>query len=185
MSRVYRVSVSGAIERVEHLEDRVCGSLDLLPILPKERMQNLLAKELSRRGFEVEGNLARKEHKPGISIEVDLDASTVSVKAEGDLALSLRKDGQAIQSDGNSDAERVRQRLVSELESEAAARVAAGQRQVTESLEGELRDLKGEIDSAINRVTAEALKEKARTMGEIEEMTEDQETGSLTIKVRL
>ena len=35
------------------------------------------------------------------------------------------------------------------------------------------------------RVTAEALKEKARKLGEIEEMHEDAETGELTIKVRL
>ena len=52
-------------------------------------------------------------------------------------------------------------------------------------LEKKLGDLRKELDSVTTRVTAEALKEKARTLGEIEELHEDSETGELTIKVRL
>lgn len=52
-------------------------------------------------------------------------------------------------------------------------------------LEGKLRDLRAELDSIANRVTAEALKVRASQLGEIREITEDPETGSLTIKVRV
>jgi len=184
MSRAYRVVVTGvseSIERVEHLEDGVCGSLDLLPILPRERMQKLLSDELSKRGFKVEGQIAKKEHKPGITVEVDLDHSSVTVRAEGELALNLRKEVQVDERIAASAQAQIR----SQLEEEASARVERGRQSLSKQLEGELQDLKGEIDKAVGGATAEALKEKARAMGEIEEMSEDKETGALTIKVKL
>ena len=46
----------------------------------------------------------------------------------------------------------------------------------------EAKEIRGVLDA---HLTAEALKEKARQMGEIEEMVEDAETGSLTITVKL
>ena len=53
-----------------------------------------------------------------------------------------------------------------------------------DKLEGQLQDLRQELDEAVNRVTAEALKRKAAQMGQIKEMTED-ETGNLTIVVEV
>ena len=56
---------------------------------------------------------------------------------------------------------------------------------MTDRLEKQLGDLRQELDQAVNRVTAESLKEKARRMGQIKEMTEDPQTGSLTIVVEV
>ncbi len=191
MSRAYRVAVSGSIERVVHIEDGVCGSLELLPILPKERMRELLATELSKRGYAVEGHIAKKKIEDGITIEVDLDASTVSVKVDGQVALDLHREetrrlGERPSREHEASARASLQKEVDKkLEEAAALEVERGQRSIAQKLEGKLRDLKVEIDDAINRVTGEALKEKARTMGEIEEISEDPATGSLTIKVKL
>ena len=55
------------------------------------------------------------------------------------------------------------------------------QKKATDILEGALVDLRGELDRVVNRVTAEALKRKASRLGQIKEMTEDPEAGSLTI----
>jgi hypothetical protein len=41
------------------------------------------------------------------------------------------------------------------------------------------------LNQAVNRVTAEALKRKAAQIGAIKEITEDAQTGSLTIKVEV
>ena len=38
---------------------------------------------------------------------------------------------------------------------------------------------------AVNRITAEALKKKAASLGQIKEMTEDPQSGSLTITVEV
>ena len=50
---------------------------------------------------------------------------------------------------------------------------------------GEVHRLQKELDQAVNRVTAEALKRKAAQMGQIKEMTEDPQAGSLTIVVEV
>ena len=55
---------------------------------------------------------------------------------------------------------------------------------MTQQLEGTLRDLKGELDTVVNRVTATALKTRAGELGQIEEVHEDA-NGGLTIKVRV
>jgi hypothetical protein len=56
---------------------------------------------------------------------------------------------------------------------------------VTDRLEGQLRDLRQELDQVVNRVTAESLKRKAAQLGQIKEMTEDPQAGSLTIVVEV
>ena len=48
MSRAYRVSVSESLSKEVRVEDGLCSRLELLPILPKERLGELLAKELEK-----------------------------------------------------------------------------------------------------------------------------------------
>ena len=51
---------------------------------------------------------------------------------------------------------------------------------------GELqKQLRGELDDAVNRATGEALKEKARQLGEVQEISENAETGELIIRVKV
>ena len=59
------------------------------------------------------------------------------------------------------------------------------QDKITEELEAELANLRGELDNAVNRATAQALKQKAAQIGQIKDMTEDPESGSLTIVVEV
>jgi hypothetical protein len=68
MSRAYRVTVSGSVERVVHVEDGVCASLELLPILAKERMSEILGAELARRGFSTEDGVARRREEGDVCV---------------------------------------------------------------------------------------------------------------------
>ncbi len=79
----------------------------------------------------------------------------------------------------------LREQLVQSLEKQAQRQAADLQTQVTDRLERELRDLRPELDQAANRVTGAALKQKAAQLGQIKEMTEDPQTGSLTIVVEV
>ncbi len=192
MSRAYRIAVSGSVEKIVHVDDGVCGAIELLPILPKERMQDLLGKELEKRGFKVEGHIAKKSPEKNVTVEVDMEKSTVTVRASGDVELDIKRQKSAVLGDRRPAEDRLAQateklkdQLDAELARAADQEIERARRDVTSKLEGKLRDLKVEIDDAINRVTGEALKEKARTMGEIEEMSEDPATGALTIKVKL
>lgn len=190
MSRAYRISVSGSVDRVVHVEDGVCTPLELLPILAKERMRELLAAELARRGFTRDAersNVVRRDEGEGVTIEVDVDAGTVTARAGKDAEVKVTRERTTSVVEEHAVEGRARAQRAVDAEVERHAREAeeTARREVTQALEKKLKDLKKELDQAVNRVTAEALKEKARQMGEIEEMLEDQETGALTIKVRV
>jgi len=191
MSRAYRIAVSGSVDRIVHVDDGVCTSLALLPILPKERMSEHLADELARRGFAREGNVARRVMEEGVTVEVELDTGTVTVRIGSEVAVDIQAQrtgsiGEHTTEQARDDAKRKLQaELDASLEKEVGRRTEQARREATAKLEARLRDLKQELDGVVNRVTAQALKEKARQMGEIQEIVEDEQSGALTIKVKL
>jgi FtsH ternary system domain X5 len=186
MSRAYRIRVRESVHRVVRAADRVSTQLELLEILPADQMGVLLAEELERRGFQRRGkSLSRKGQ--GITIEVDPEIATVAVHAvaEDRVDLEIEKGTVLVRESGGAHArnvkEALRQDLRQDLDTKLALRQAEIQQQATEKLEDSLADLRQELNQVVNRVTAEALKKKAAQIGQIKEMTEDREGGSLTI----
>src|SRR5262249_45349288 len=154
--------------------------LEILEVLPPEQMAGLLSDELEKRGFHKEGEvLVRRED--GVTITVDPATGRVTVAAEASEAVTLEaeKEGRAYDDVGpgaKAIRDQLKQQLQKDLEKKAGEKEASLQNKVTDQLEGILGDLRQELDQAVNRVTAEALKRKAASMGEIKEMTEDPET---------
>jgi hypothetical protein len=189
MSRAYRISVRESMDRTLRAEDRVCTRLEILEVLPPEQMAGLLSDELERRGFKKEGDALVRREK-GIVIAVCPETGEVSVTAEAKERVSLEatKDGRAYD-DVGPHAGRIREQLKEEarrdLEKKAQEKNSALQTEVTDKLEAALGGLRQELDQAVNRVTAEALKRKAAQLGQIKELTEDPQTGSLTIVVEV
>lgn len=186
MSRAIQVRVSESIVRTIHVEDGVASPLELLPILPAERMAELLADELVALGFVREGNTCRRTEADGTEVTVDLAASTIAVS----LGAGAHID-ESIERTVRADIERqdaveagLRTRVARELEARVADHAEALRRQVTAQLEAKLADLKLELDRAIGRATISALTEKAGQLGQIESTHED-EAGNVTIRVRL
>jgi hypothetical protein len=191
MSRAYRIAVSESVERIVHVEDGVATTLELLPILAKERQADILADELGQRGFERDDQSPRtmvRETETGVTVEVDLDTGTVkaTVTSQADVKRTVERSGSYLDpkraEEGRAELE---QKARAQAEREIAAEEERLRREATRRLEEELRDLRAELDGVVNRTTARALKERAAQVGEIEELLEDPETGSLTIKVRL
>lgn len=186
MSRAYRIKVNESLSRVIRAGDHVKTQLELLEILPAENMAALLEKELAGLGFERQGKLLVREQN-GVTVEVNPKTGTVTARIEADQELDLEKEADATVYDDldrkhkKQIQDAKREELQKQMEAEAAAQEKKLQSEVTDRLEAELVDLRGELDQAVNRVTAEALKQKAAQIGQIKEMTEDQETGSLTI----
>ncbi len=81
--------------------------------------------------------------------------------------------------------ESLREELQRDLQKKAADKETGLQTKVTDRLEAQLGGLRQELDQAVNRVTAEALKRKAAQLGQIKEITEDPQAGSLTIVVEV
>lgn len=189
MSRAYRIRLSESLRRHVRVEDGVESKLELLDILPADQTAELLAPELEAAGFEREGEGSTTWRRVDNGVEVHIDTldRTVRVRAneEADIELTRQRE---VTTWAESDArarETGRQSLRRELEGAADAHRRELQSELTKKLEGELGDLRGELDRIANKVTAEALKRKAASMGEVQEISEDPETGSLTIRVKI
>jgi hypothetical protein len=189
MSRSYRISVRESVNRVIRAEDSVSTELEILEVLPPEQMSGLLADELQSRGFRREGGrLVRRQDDVTVSVDPDTGTVTVSSEASEQTTIEGEKVGRAFDDVGqhaNQVRENLRQELQRDLDKKVNEKTAALQGQVTDRLEGELSNLRQELDQAINRVTAEALKRKAAQLGQIKEITEDPQAGSLTIVVEV
>lgn len=189
MSRAFRVRVSESIRRVVKAHDRVTTQLEILEVLPGDQMAELLGAELEGRGFEREGDECKRE-EDGLVIGIDLKTGTVTVSAEGEKEVEVEgsQEGIAYDDEGlgaKGVRENLKEKLKKDLESRVDAKEDDLQSEITDKLEKQLGDVRAELDQAVNRVTAEALKQKAAQMGQIKEMTEDEETGSLTIVVEV
>ncbi len=186
MSRAYIIRISESERRFIHVEDSVATDIELLPILPPERLSELLATELEGRGFVVEEGLARRDDD-GILLEVELGTGRITARVEHGAevekgaATNVRPRGMELEEGQEAE---VRARLRAKLDEELALAGERLQREITGKLEAKLRDLQKEVDAVSNRVAGAALKEKAAQLGEILELSED-ETGSMTIKVKV
>jgi hypothetical protein len=189
MSRAYRVSVRETRNRIIRAEDHVSTRLEILEVLPPEQMAGLLADELERRGFQREGTrLSRQQN--GITVTVETTSGTVTVAAEAseESTIQAERSDRAYDDAGPHDKvvrENLKKQLEKDIEQKVSEKTANLQTKVTDRLEGELNDVRQELDQVVHRVTADALKRKAAQMGQIKEMTEDPQAGSLTIVVEV
>jgi hypothetical protein len=189
VSRSYRISVRECQNRTIRAEDHVGTQLEILEVLPPEQMAGLLANELAKRGFERDGStLTHKQNDVTITVDTTTGTVTVTAEASAETTVEVERADRAYD-EGGAHAKTVRENLKKQVEKDIERKVgeqtAGLQTKVTDRLERELSDVRQELDQVVNRVTAEALKRKAAQMGQIKEMTEDPQAGSLTIVVEV
>lgn len=189
MSRAYRIRVRESLKRVLRGGDRISTQLEILEVLPPEQMGALLREELLGRGFTPKGNQLVRE-QDGVRVTVDPRTGTVTVQSEVIEAVELagEREGRVYEDVGpraDEIRESIRKELRKNLAQEARQKAAQLQTQATDKLETHLGNLKRELDQAVNRVIAEALKQKAAQLGQIKQITEDPQSGSLTIVVEV
>lgn len=188
MSRAYRIAVSESLRRHVQVEDGVCSHLELLPVLAKERMGELLAQELLKKGFLRDGGAARRVGADGVEVSVELASGAVQARlsAKETLELAAQRTGAvALPELVQQGEDNLRAQARASLEKEAAAREEHLRQETTAKLERSLRDLREELDGVVNKVTVEALKQRAAELGEVQEVHEDPASGSLTIRVKV
>lgn len=189
MSRAYRIRVTDSVRRTLAAQDEVCSQIELLEILPPEQMADLLREELKQRGFaDTDGELTRSAD--GVTVTIDPECGAVSLTAASKKSVDLEGEREGLAYDDIGPAEKavrktLEKQLRSDLQQQAEHEQEKLQTEATRKLEGHLADVQKELNQAVNRVTAEALKRKAAQLGAIKAMTEDPQTGSLTIKIEV
>jgi hypothetical protein len=190
MSRAYRITVKESETRHLKAGDEISTQLEILEILPPEDMATLLKEELKKRGFKEQddGTMVRKDGD--VTVKVNPCDGEVSVKAQTAEVISqeARRDATGFNDVGpgeNSLRDRVREQLKQDLEKKFDQEQNRLQTKATEQLEKHLQEIQPEISQVVNQVTRDALKQKAQQMGTVKEISEDAESGSLTIKVEV
>jgi hypothetical protein len=185
-SRPYRITVRETIHKILVAEDSVRTRLDLPPILPPEQTSEILTRVLKSRGFTEEGDTLVRQ-RGGVKAEIDPGTGEVTVSAHGSEEIDLSKEGNlpACTPCAERAKDALREGLREKLNNEADDRKRSLQTQVTDRLEGALGELGCELERVANQVTSSALTRKAATLGEIKKITQDPETGSMTIIVQV
>lgn len=190
MSRAYRVTVKENVSRDIRAGDEICTKLELLEILSPEAMGQLLRDELEKRGFTEndDGKLVRKDKT--VTVTVDPCNGEVSVKAEAtdSVTVSGTRDANAWDDVGPGKKQveaKAREDLRKDLEGKIGKETEKLQQKATETLEKHLNDLQPEIGQIVNKITREALKQKATQLGTVTDISEDEKAGSMTIKIEV
>lgn len=190
MSRAYRITVKESESRHLKAGDEICTDLEILEILPPEDMATLLREELKKRGFEEQDNGTMIRKDGDITVKIDPCNGEVSVKAETEETVNqeARREATGFNDVGPNEKnlrEKVKEQLKQDLDKKFDQEQSRLQNKATEELEKHLQELQPEISEVVNQVTRDALKQKAQQMGTVKEISEDAESGSLTIKVEV
>jgi hypothetical protein len=188
VSRAIQVRVSESIVRTIHVEDGLAAQLEVLPVLPPERMAELLAAELTALGFvrSEDGATAARTDADGLEVTIDLRSATVTVKlgAGQHIEESVERLARVAEEAAVGVGERMRQDAQRELEERVEHKTEELRAEVTRVLEAKLGELRSELDGAIGKATIAALTERAGQLGTIEELHAD-DAGNVTIRVKL
>lgn len=188
MSRAYRIQLSRRVSKVVHLEDSVKVPIEFLPILDRPRMADLLALDLRERGFEVEGDVATHTMEDGVVLRVVLSQSIAELVLHQEAQVEQEIEAVTHGDTDNSTETAARAYLEKSLDQREniviAQKTTQIQGEVTSRLEGKLPEAQALLDDITGSVTRKALRERAASMGTLEEANESPD-GSLRLKIRL
>ena len=201
MSRPYRILVQKVVEQEVTAGDRSTLRLKLDPVLPPERLAEVLGEVLQRNGWERTADGAYEKDR-GDGENLTCDVATGEVTAVIELETQVR---QTVHKEIRGDTwnwRQMREMTDQELddvrqreEEKLTAEVTAHQRDEAESaLREEVRrrldegadERRREVNRVVLEVMGEALKEKAAELGQVQRVDEhwDGEAYELTIAVK-
>jgi hypothetical protein len=178
----------GDVEVTDHadLEIRV------LPILPRERIDEIIRRHLLEQGWSRadDGTLTKQIGDVQATLPPGSSTIRVTLSDEKRVAVEAKVKGRINPGDEAARA-RVDERAREQAEQKLAAAQADAQRELEEQIANQLlgvwRELRAELDEVVNVTTRQALEERAAQLGSIESIEEgrDKDRGyELTITVR-
>lgn len=184
MSYSYRVTVTRSVKETVKGKDESRNKITLTEILPQGRMRDLLTEALGKKGFEKQADGTWKRTVGGVA-EV-FDPETMEVTATAEVAGDIEKE-KSVQAIGDARRERDVQAQRTHAEREVGARLEkelavteaerkAKRQQLEQEARKRLEESEGRRMQDLNEATldvyAEAIKEKAKTLGEVKEQKE-------------
>ncbi len=191
MSRAYWVKLSSSVVETIQASDKTTHKIELEQIIPEGEMKDIVSSSLEEQGWtKVDGQDNQYEKEVGdVTLVWDLEKNEVeaTVTAERDVAREVNVEGRAWSQDA---AKREAQRLLQQREKQERDAIGAEEEQLQKKLTQKLgeseQDRVREINGVLQKSYAEAVKRKARRLGNVlsvQESTSPEGEYSLTITV--
>lgn len=186
MSRAYRIRAAASLTHHSRVEDGIQAQLELLDILGPDRTAALLGDALAEKGWSVTDGVARKELGEAVA-EVELATGRVrlTASAEEQVEIDGELSKQVYEEHLDGAQKDLEQRLSQKLARDAKAHDEAVGKRLGDALERALIEIKPELDEVTDQVTRASLREKADQLGEVLDVSENPETGEMTIRVKV
>lgn len=187
MSRAITIQVSESVTRTIHVDDNVQTQLEILDIsLPSDQKREILEKILEEHGYQKEDDevWVRKDD----DVDIRVSTKTLEVQVGVETTKEVTEQGEAtargyddVPSGPTEKSEKAR--LRSTLERKIEVKEKKAQEELTRKLEKKVEDLKPELKEMAQKANKENLKQKARSMGEVLESSENGNDITIRIKV--
>ncbi|CAN5327251.1 hypothetical protein BH11PLA2_BH11PLA2_01260 [soil metagenome] len=190
MSRAYRITVAESASREIVAADEIRSCLELLNVLPPEATAKLLSNELKARGFEetAEGPLQRVTGSVTVTVDTCSGEVRVKVAAKQDATVEAQRNvisWDDVGESGTQTENATREQMKKDLQQKLDKQSEKLQADVSAELERALAELQPELNAIANKVTRDALKAKAATLGSIQSVHENEADGTLTITLEV
>ena len=193
MSQTYKVRVKQTIRDTVNVGREWRQKIDLLQLLPADRMGGLLALELEKDGWEKaqDGKVTKKHDQ--FDLEFDPVTRQLKIVYEQEQDIELDIDREIDVYDYLDDESRANQeghrKVIREADAELKEESQLLEKEMLKELESTQDEMLQEIDQVmqdkVEKAQIEALKEKARSLGDIQSISENIEAGEVTIRVKV
>ncbi len=195
MSRAYRIEVKETLEIKTTAHDRVESKLQMLGLLPPERMAEILGEELVGEGFgpsdsqmTKKGLLQKRTCEADgtellITVDPQLGSVLVETVAQREKTFVGIRAGVVLDTIplAKEEKKRLQNLVLEDAKAEESREQSKTQKTATNLLEGSIADIRALMDQVVHRATLRALREKASQMGQIRSIDEDPLQKRLTI----
>jgi len=174
------------------VKDHADLEIRVLPILPRERIDEIIRQHLLEQGWTKGDDGALTKEIGDVHAELPAGSSTIRITLSDEKRVSVEAKVRArVNANEEGAAARVDKAAQDKADEKLAAAQAAAKREMEEQVANELlgvwRELRAELDEVVNVTTRQALEERASQLGAIESIEEgrDKDRGyELTITVR-
>jgi hypothetical protein len=192
MSHTYKVKRKETIRNTVKVNEEWKSLVETLPILPQVEMAKLLSQELSKENDWSKTENIHKKEDGNWSIEYDEDSMLLSIQYDDEKTFEREEmievqgynpgydDEPLIQKAVEIAKEKFKNESVEVKEYEQTAKT-----KLKNEIEPKLNEIEELFQDLVEVVQVEALKTKARNIGEIESISEDKESGEIKIIVKI
>lgn len=193
MSQTYKIRVKKTCRETVKVGREWLQKIELLTLLPADRMGGLLAIELEKDGWKRQQDGKVSSSGEQFDLEFDPITQQLRISYQDEQDIEVEYDDELSVYDHSDDYARASETAESTadkvLQKELNSKMKLSELELLKKLDNSENDLLSEIDemlkSKIEKTHIEALKEKARGLGEVQSIHEDSEAGEVVIRVKV